>query len=72
MVVDFSSILLRHDQPTTCPICGARTDILVEFINALNEPEIHVCLDLVCRFAFLVESDEDFERETLYLLNHHP
>lgn len=42
---------LMHDQPTTCPDCGRRTEWFGE------EPQIHLC---VCGYHFLVYEDEDF------------
>lgn len=44
-------IYLMHDQPTTCPMCGKRTEWEGE------EPQLHMCL---CGYVFLVEEDEDF------------
>jgi hypothetical protein len=46
-------VFLVGDQPTTCPICGARTEILYEF----KKTQIHLCLDRRCRYEFLVEDD---------------
>jgi hypothetical protein len=42
---------LMHDQPTTCPECGRRTEWVGE------DPQIHLC---VCGYHFLVYEDEDF------------
>lgn len=42
---------LMHDQPTTCPDCGRRTEWFGE------DPQIHLC---VCGYHFLVYEDEDF------------
>ena len=42
---------LMNDQPTTCPICGKRTEWVKE------DPQLHVCR---CGYRFLVEEDEDF------------
>lgn len=46
-------VFLVSDQPTTCPICGARTEILYGF----KKSQIHLCLDRRCRYKFLVEDD---------------
>jgi hypothetical protein len=42
---------LMHDQPTTCPECGRRTEWFGE------DPQIHLC---ICGYHFLVYEDEDF------------
>jgi tRNA(Ile2) C34 agmatinyltransferase TiaS len=44
-------IYLMHDQPTTCPECGRRT----EWIG--GSPQHHKCS---CGSEFLVEEDENF------------
>jgi tRNA(Ile2) C34 agmatinyltransferase TiaS len=44
-------IYLMHDQPTTCPHCGRRTEWTGE------SPQLHRC---GCGFEFLVEQDEEF------------
>ena len=43
---------LMHDQPTTCSLCGCRTDWIGE------NPQFHTCL--YCGHQFFVEEDEDF------------
>lgn len=44
--------LVDNDQPTTRPICGARTDF--QEINSWKQ--VHECLD--CRFRFVGENEE--------------
>lgn len=46
-----SDIFLMGDQPTTCPICGTRTEIC----NESNLLQLHLCLNDKCYFKFLVE-----------------
>jgi hypothetical protein len=52
---DFNTYLMG-DQPTTCPICGARTETMLEL---LNSPilQFHVCLSEDCRYIFFLEED---------------
>ncbi len=47
-------VFLMGDQPTTCPICGARTEIIVD----RQKIQIHLCLDLKCQYEFRVEEDD--------------
>lgn len=42
-----------NDQPTTCPICGSRT----EFIDVTNSQQIHECL--CCGYKFYKYFDEE-------------
>lgn len=53
-LIDKSIFILDNDQPTTCPVCGERT----EFYDVKVEGEIyqyHICLDDDCFFSFLGE-----------------
>ena len=50
-------IILLSDQPTTCPICGARTDFY-EFVHDNEQYQIHFCKNWDCGIAFLAMEDE--------------
>jgi hypothetical protein len=43
---------LMIDQPTVCPICGARADILSGFYHTLSLLFICECLDDECKYVF--------------------
>lgn len=43
---------LITDQPTTCPICGARANILSDFYHTLSLLFICECLDSECKHVF--------------------
>lgn len=52
----FNDIYWMGDQPTTCPKCGARTEILVESEDEITSgTQHHQCLDIKCQYAFLME-----------------
>lgn len=42
------------DPPTTCGLCGTRTD----FEEITEILQLHVCLNPTCRYKFIVEKDE--------------
>lgn len=42
------------DQPTTCGMCGARTDFDVKE----DDSQIHRCLNRECGYQFIVVSEE--------------
>ncbi len=46
---------IMSDQPTTCGLCGARTDFDVE----KDDTQIHQCLNPECRYQFIVVIEED-------------
>ena len=43
------------DQPTTCGLCGARTDFDVEEDNT----QIHQCLNRECGYQFIAVTEAD-------------
>jgi sarcosine oxidase delta subunit len=51
-------IYIRTDQPTTCPYCGARTELLFEIEDRQSQTQIHKCLSFKCSFLFIEENDE--------------
>lgn len=44
---------LMNDQPTTCPICGARSDIISDLYHTNLGLFINECLDIHCKHVFL-------------------
>ncbi len=49
------------DQPTTCGLCGARTEFDVEE----DDTQIHQCLNRECRYQFIAVSE--VEESALYM-----
>jgi hypothetical protein len=52
-----NSYYLTYDQPTTCPICVARTDTISSFLHTLLKLSINECLDTGCKHVFLEVED---------------
>ena len=50
-------IYLSNDQPTTCPRCGNRTEIISEFYYEEIYSELHKCISKNCQFQFILEED---------------
>ena len=44
---------LMNDQPTTCSICGVRTDIISDFFHTNLKLQITECLNVQCKHVFL-------------------
>jgi hypothetical protein len=53
----YFEIYLFNDQPTTCPKCGNRTDIIFDFYDQPNKAQIHKCMTINCRFQFMIEEN---------------
>jgi hypothetical protein len=56
-MIDFREVLIINDQPTTCPKCGARTDITLDLSHTKNQTQIHKCYNEDCNCQFMVEED---------------
>lgn len=50
-------VYIRNDQPTTCPCCGARTEILLDKFDFPKNTQFHKCLSNNCGFEFIEEED---------------
>ena len=45
------------DQPTTCPKCGNRTEIIADLFDSPEKTQHHCCLSTICSFKFVIEED---------------
>lgn len=52
-------IYLMGDQPTTCPRCGARTEILLDLFNSPAKTQYHKCLSKECKYTFIMEENDE-------------
>ena len=55
--MDYTNIFIANDQPTTCPKCGNRTEIIVELNYTPYIVQHHQCLSDYCSHKFVVEND---------------
>ena len=53
----YFDIYLFTDQPTTCPKCGNRTEILIDFYDHLYKTQLYECMTINYGFQFLIEED---------------
>lgn len=53
MALIFTDLFLRTDNPSTCPICGARTDLIADLNHTNLKVDVQKCLDAKCEFEFL-------------------
>ena len=58
-MINFTKAFLPSSQPTTCPHCGARTNLLMDFSHTMDGTEIHRCLAEPCSYEFVVQCDRD-------------
>ena len=50
----FTDVYIMGDQPTTCPLCGARTEIVQELLDASEVIQNHQCPSDNCQYTFTV------------------
>ncbi len=55
--MDYYDVYIFSDQPTTCPICGIRTEIIVDLFDSHLKTQLHNCPNFTCNYSFLVEED---------------
>lgn len=53
-------IFLMNDQPVTCPRCGARAEIVIEFEMDNSSSQLCKCPNFDCHFIFIEQEDEEF------------
>lgn len=60
-MLDYSVVYIYSDQPTTCPNCGSRSEIILDFSHTKDQTQIHKCLNHKCKFEFVMQNDKEFE-----------
>ncbi len=58
----FNDLYMFNDQPAICPICGARSDIILDMSHTIDKTEVHRCNSAKCQHEFVMVFDEEFER----------
>ncbi len=51
----YNEVFLYTDQPTTCPKCGSRTEIILDLSHSKNHTQVHQCHK--CNCEFVMQSD---------------
>lgn len=64
-MIDYSEVYIHSDQPTTCPKCGTRSEIVLNFSHTKNQTEIYLCTKEKCEYQFIMQYDEDFDNGSL-------
>jgi len=58
-MIDYKEIITYNDQPVTCPNCGNRTDIILDFSQTSEQTQIHKCLSENCQNKFVTQKDDE-------------
>lgn len=59
-MVNYNEVYIYSDQPTTCPKCGTRSEIILDLAYTEDKTEVHLCINKNCNYEFLMQEDEDF------------
>ena len=59
-MIDFANTFIYSDQPTTCPKCGLRTKIILDFSHTNKQTQIHKCYSENCLYEFVVQNNFEF------------
>ena len=54
-------VYIYSDQPTTCPICGVRSEAILDLLHTEDAVQVHQCLSEKCKFEFVLQQDPDFD-----------
>ena len=55
-IFNSNEVYTYSDQPSTCPECGNRTEIVLDLLFSKNKTQYHCCLSKKCRKMFVVET----------------
>lgn len=64
-MIDYKDVFIYSDQPTTCPKCQWRSEIIMDMAHTNKGTEIHLCINPACHFEFIMQQDSDFEDGSL-------
>jgi hypothetical protein len=56
-MLNFKQVLLSNDQPVSCYLCGSRTEVIMDLSHVNNQPQVHLCLNDVCKNELVVETE---------------
>lgn len=64
-MINCADVYIYSDQPTTCPLCGSCTDIMMDLGHTNSQTQIHKCFNEKCKYEFIMQYDEDFDNGNL-------
>lgn len=64
-MIDYSEVNIYSEQPTVCPICGARSEVIMNLNHTNDKIEVHLCPDMHCKYEFIMQYDKEFDNGLL-------
>ena len=59
--INFNNLYLMSKDIPTCPYCGSRTEIVLDFSHTKDATQVHQCLSHDCKLEFVLVSDSNSE-----------
>ena len=56
-MINYSEVYICSDQPTTCPQCGVRCEIIMDLGHSKSQTQINFCRNKECGFEFITQND---------------
>ena len=64
-MIDYSEVFIYSDHAIICPKCSSRTKLILNLSHTKVQTQIYKCFDKNCNFEFILQSDEDFDNESI-------
>ena len=58
----YSELYTFADQPTTCPSCGTRSEIILDMQHTRDLTQVHKCLSEICQREFVMVQDDEINK----------
>lgn len=62
-MITYTEVYIYSDQPTTCPRCGTRSELILNLSHTIDKTEVHMCTKANCGYEFVMQCDEDMDNE---------
>lgn len=59
----YKNVFMMSDQPTTCPYCGNRTEIISDLFHTNLKAQVNKCYSIKCKSLFVEVEDVEFLNE---------
>lgn len=60
-MINLFQLFVYSDQPVTYPLCGGRTEIILDLSHTKNQTQIHECINQECKHELFFINDHEFQ-----------
>ena len=58
-MLNFNDVYIYNDQPVTCPLCGNRTEIVLDLSYQPEQTQVHKCRTKKCDNKFITQKGDE-------------